>query len=174
MLDALRRALPADGIVATDMTQIAYTANHYFPCSRPRCWFHPNGYGTLGYALPAAIGGQIAAPDRPVMAIVGDGGFQFTLQELGTAVEQKLPLVVLLWNNDSLAQIRDGMIARDIPTIGVNQHNPDFIKLAEAYGCLTASPQSTGELEAALRDGFSAQRPTVVVLREDAAFLRQD
>ena len=174
VLDALRRALPADGVVYTDMTQLAYTGYAFFPTERPKQWFFPAGYGTLGYALPAAIGGQIAAPDRPVMAIVGDGGFQFTLQELGTAVEQKLPLVVLVWNNDSLAQIRDGMIARDIPTIGVNQHNPDFIKLAEAYGCLTASPQSTAELEATLRDGFSAQKPTVVVLREDAAFLRQD
>src|SRR4029077_8885493 len=71
VLDALRRALPADGIVASDMTQIAYTANHYFPCFRPRCWFHPNGYGTLGYALPAAIGAKLAAPDRAVVALAG-------------------------------------------------------------------------------------------------------
>lgn len=105
------------------------------------------------------------------MVVVGDGGFQFTVQELGTAVEQKLPMAIILWNNDSLAQIRDGMISRKIPTIGVNQHNPDFIKLAEAYGCRTESPPSIEALERAAKAAFAADRPTVIEVRESAGFL---
>jgi 5-guanidino-2-oxopentanoate decarboxylase len=171
VLEALRAAMPADGIVFADMTQLAYTGYAFYPCEQPRQWFFPAGYGTLGYALPAAIGGKIAAPERAVMVMVGDGGFQFTLQELGTAVEQRLPMAIILWNNDSLAQIRDGMISRDIPTIGVNQHNPDFLKLAEAYGCLTARPDSLAALQQAVRDAHDAQLPTVIEVRESAPFL---
>ncbi len=92
MLEALRRALPPEGVVFADMTQIVYTGYCYYPCPAPKRWIFPAGYGTLGFALPAAIGGQIAAPGQPTVALVGDGGFLFTLQELGTAVEQKLPL----------------------------------------------------------------------------------
>jgi 5-guanidino-2-oxopentanoate decarboxylase len=73
VLDAVRAALPADGMVASDMTQIAYTGCYYFRSERPRCWFHPLGYGTLGYALPAAIGAKIACPEKPVVALAGEG-----------------------------------------------------------------------------------------------------
>ena len=171
VLDALRRALPEDGQVFTDMTQIAYTGCCFFACRRPRSWFFPVGYGTLGFALPAALGGQLAAPKRPTVALMGDGGFQFTQQELGTAVENRLPLAIVLWNNDSLAQIRDGMKARGIPTIGVDQLNPDFIALARAYGCATAEPKSLAEFEANLTTAFAGDRPTLIQLREDAPFL---
>ena len=105
------------------------------------------------------------------MALVGDGGFQFTMQELGTAVENRLPLAILLWDNDSLAQIRDGMKARGIPTIGVDQLNPDFIALARAYGCATAEPTSLAEFESSLTTAFAGDRPTLIQLREDAPFL---
>ena len=91
VLEALRRALADDGLVMTDMTQIAYTGNHAYPCERPRTWVHPIGYATLGYALPAAIGASLAAPGRPVVVLAGDLGLLFTVQELATAVEQELP-----------------------------------------------------------------------------------
>jgi thiamine pyrophosphate-dependent acetolactate synthase large subunit-like protein len=171
VLDALRRALPADGIVATDMTQIAYTANHYFPCSRPRCFFHPNGYGTLGYALPAAIGAKLAAPDRAVVALAGDAGLLFTVQELGTAVELGLPMAVLLWNNDALGQIAGDMVARGIPAIGVRQRNPDFLALARAFGCRAERPDSLAALERSLTAAFAADGPTLIEVRQDSAFL---
>jgi 5-guanidino-2-oxopentanoate decarboxylase len=171
VLDALRRAVPRDGMVFTDMTQIVYTGYCFYPCFDPKTWFFPAGYGTLGFALPAAIGGQLAAPRRPTVAMMGDGGFLFTMQELGTAVEQKLPLAIVLWNNDSLAQIRDGMKARGIPTIGVNQLNPDYIAVAKAFGCRTAQPDSLAAFEQALRDAFAADRPTLIEMREDAPYL---
>lgn len=171
VLAALREAMPEDGVVFADMTQLAYTGYAFYPCERPRQWFFPAGFGTLGYALPAAIGGKIAAPHLPVMVMVGDGGFQFTLQELGTAVENRLPMAIILWNNDSLAQIRDGMIVRDIPTIGVNQHNPDFLGIASAYGCHTARPDSLAGLIEAVRAAHTADGPTVIEVRESSAFL---
>jgi 5-guanidino-2-oxopentanoate decarboxylase len=175
VLDALRRVVPADGpeagMVFTDMTQIAYTGYSFYPCFAPKTWFFPVGYGTLGFALPAAIGGQLAAPKRPTVVLVGDGGFLFTMQELATAVENKLPLAIVLWNNDSLAQIRDGMTARGIPTIGVNQLNPDYLTVARGFGCHTARPDSLAAFEASVSAAFAADRPTVIEMREDAAFL---
>ena len=103
--------------------------------------------------------------------MMGDGGFLFTMQELATAVEQKLPIAILLWNNDSLAQIRDGMKARNIPTIGVNQLNPDYIAVGKAFGCRTVRPDSLGAFETSLEEAFAADRPTLIEMREDAAYL---
>lgn len=171
VLDALRRAVPEDGMVFTDMTQLAYTGYGFYPCFAPKTWFFPVGYGTLGFALPAAIGGQLAAPKRRTVVLVGDGGFLFTMQELATAVENKLPIAIVLWNNDSLAQIRDGMKARGIPTIGVNQLNPDYLTVARGFGCLTAKPDSLAAFESAVTAAFAADRPTVIEMREDAPFL---
>ena len=171
VLDAVRAALPEDGQVFSDMTQIAYTGNFYFPCERPRRWFHPNGFGTLGYAVPAAIGGQIACPDRPTIAIVGDGGFLFTMQELGTAVELGLPLPILVWNNDAFGQIAYGMNNRDIPEIGVRQRNPDYLALARAFGAEAVRPDSLAALKDAIVSAFSASGPTLIEVREDAPFL---
>jgi 5-guanidino-2-oxopentanoate decarboxylase len=171
VLDAVRAALPEDGQVFTDMTQIAYTANFYFPCERPRRWFHPLGFGTLGYAMPAAIGGKIACPDRPTIAIVGDGGFLFTMQELGTAVELGLPLPILLWNNDAFGQIAQGMNARDIPELGVRQRNPDYLALARAFGAGAVRPDSLSALQTAISAAFSASGPTLIEVREDSPFL---
>ncbi len=171
VLDAVRAALPQDGQVFTDMTQIAYTANFYFPCEVARRWFHPLGFGTLGYAMPAAIGGKIACPDRPTIAIVGDGGFLFTMQELGTAVELGLSLPILLWNNDAFGQIAHGMNTRDIPELGVRQRNPDYLALARAFGAEAVRPDSLAALQAAITAAFSAGGPTLIEVREDAPFL---
>jgi 5-guanidino-2-oxopentanoate decarboxylase len=172
VLDALREVLPADGIVATDMTQIAYTGCYHFTCDRPRCWFHPLGYGTLGYALPAAIGAKLATPQRAVVAMAGDAGFLFTVQELATAVELKLPIAILLWNNDALGQIAEGMTDIGIPEIGVRQKNPDFIALGQAFGCRTARPANLDEFKNQLTAAFKADGPTLIELREDAPYLR--
>lgn len=171
VLDALRAVLPDDGIVASDATQIAYTGNFYFPCSQPRSWFHPSGYCTLGWAMPAAIGAKLALPDRAVVAVSGDGGFLFTASELGTAVEQKIPLPIILWNNDGLGQIRDDMISKEIPQIGVNPVNPDYLKLAEAFGCYTTRSDSIASLQAAISDALTADKPTLIEVRQDSPFL---
>jgi thiamine pyrophosphate-dependent acetolactate synthase large subunit-like protein len=86
-LRSSRMAIPDDAFVTADMAQVAYTANVAFRCFRPRSYFYPVGLSTLGYAHPAAIGAKLAAPDRVAIALVGDGGFLFTVAELGPAVE---------------------------------------------------------------------------------------
>src|SRR5882762_6019514 len=93
---AIREVVPSDGVLFTDMTQIAYLGNYAFAAERPGLWFHPSGYGALGYALPAALGAKIAQPARAVVALAGDFGVQFTLQELMTAVELDLTLPVVV------------------------------------------------------------------------------
>lgn len=170
-LGALRKGLPATGFVAADSTQLAYTGNPVFPCAGPRSWFFPVGYGTLGFALPAAIGAKLAAPERPGAVIIGDGGLLFTVQELATAVDYKVPLAVIVWNNDAYGQIKDDMGARGFPTIGVDLRNPDFVALARAFGCHALRPGSLDELAGAVAAADARDVPTVIDLREDLAFL---
>lgn len=171
VLDAIRAAVPPNGVISTDMTQIAYTANTYFPCEEPRTWLHPVGFGTLGYAMPAAIGAKIACPDRDVVAIAGDAGFLFTVQDLGTAVEQNLSLPIIVWNNDLLAQIQMDMVRLDIGEIGVRPRNPNYLALAEAFGCRAIRPDSLSGLTQAIKEAFRADGPTLIEVHENAAFL---
>ncbi|NWB60496.1 hypothetical protein HX880_15530 [Pseudomonas sp. F1002] len=127
---------------------------------------HPTGYGTLGYGLPAGIGAKFGAPQRPGLVLVGDGGFLYTAQELATAVEElDSPLVVLLWNNDALGQIRDDMLNLDIEPIGVLPRNPDFAALARAFGCTVSEPQNLDELQTDLRNGFKCNGVTLIELK---------
>jgi 5-guanidino-2-oxopentanoate decarboxylase len=171
VLDALRAALPDDGFVCSDMTQIAYTANTTFEARCPRSYFHPVGYGTLGYALPAAIGAKLAAPERAAVALVGDGGLLFTVQELATAAELRQPLAVVLWNNEALGEIEDSMIRQGIPAISVRPETPDFQALARAFNCRACRPESLAAFQEELTAAFAADRPTLIELRQDAAYL---
>jgi 5-guanidino-2-oxopentanoate decarboxylase len=167
LLAAVRAAIPDDAAVFTDMTQAAYLGNYAFAADKPGTWFHPSGYGTLGYALPAAIGALVAEPGRPVVALAGDFGIQFTSQELATAVELKLSLPIVIWNNSALGQIRDDMIAAGIPPTGVVGHNPDFLALARAYGAQAERPRGPAELTAAIQSALRHGGPTVLEAVED-------
>jgi 5-guanidino-2-oxopentanoate decarboxylase len=165
VLSVIRNALPADTVIASDMTQIAYAANEIFDVEVPRSWLHPVGFGTLGFALPAAIGAKAGLPDRPVAAILGDYGFQYTLNELGTAVELKQGLPIFLWNNDALGQIRDDMVMKGIQPNAVSLRNPDFQALARAYGCGAEMPRSLDGLRAAIARALKANTPTLIEMR---------
>ncbi|MEO0372481.1 MAG: thiamine pyrophosphate-binding protein, partial [Pseudomonadota bacterium] len=105
--DALAAALPDDTMIYSDMTQFAYVAKEVWDMPRAGHWHHPNGFGTLGYALPAAIGGAVARQGLPTLCIAGDYGLQYTVQELGAAVELGLPLPILVWDNAKLKEIED-------------------------------------------------------------------
>jgi thiamine pyrophosphate-dependent acetolactate synthase large subunit-like protein len=153
-------------MVFSDMTQIAYTGNYAYAADRPGVWFHPAGYGTLGYALPAAIGAKVAQPGRAVVALAGDFGVQFTLQELLTAVELQLALPIVVWNNEALKQIRDDMLAADIEPVGVSGRNPDFPALAAACGAAGARVRGPQALTEALRAALRAPGPTLLEARD--------
>ena len=167
--DALKDALPADTMIFSDMTQFAYAAKEVYPMDRPGHWHHPYGFGTLGYALPAAIGGKIGVGDQPVVAIAGDYGFQYTLQELMVAVELELTLPIIIWDNGKLGEIEDSMVRAQIAPNAVIQKNPDFVKLGDAYGAATAAPASLDAFQDAVKTALKTKGPTIIYLRSDIA-----
>lgn len=166
VLDALADGLGPDARIYADMTQAAYVGCWRWPASAPRRFLFPAGFGSLGYALPAAIGGAVADPAARTVALAGDSGFQYTMQELMTATELDLALTVVLWDNDALGQIRDDMVAGGIEPTSVLQRNPDFELLAKASGFAYARPETLAEVQA-----VAAQPPaprTLIHLRAAA------
>jgi thiamine pyrophosphate-dependent acetolactate synthase large subunit-like protein len=168
----LRRVLPADTVVMGDATQIVYTGTFAMPMERERCWYYSGNYCALGPALPMAIGARIGAPQRPVVAVAGDGGLMFTVNELATAAEEHLALPVIVWNNDALQAIVEGMDERGIPRIGVEPKSPDFLGLAKSLGCHAIRPGGADELARAVGEALAADRPTLIEIREDSPWLR--
>ncbi|MDT8327242.1 MAG: 5-guanidino-2-oxopentanoate decarboxylase [Roseovarius sp.] len=164
LCEVLRAVLPEDTMIYSDMTQFAYVAQEVWPMAHPGHWHHPSGFGTLGYALPAAIGGAVARRGKPTIAIAGDYGFQYTVQELGTAVELGLPLPILLWDNGKLKEIEDSMVRAQIAPNAVIAHNPDFCALARAYGAHAVAPQSHQDVQDAVRAALVADRPTLIYM----------
>ncbi len=171
LMDTIRKALPGV-IIIGDSTQLIYNALHSLECNRPRSFFHSaTGFGTLGYALPAAIGAKLAQPDRPVTAVIGDGGIQFTLPELASAVEAKAPVVVLIWNNGGYGEIRRCMRTREIPVTGTQTYTPDFLTIARGFGCMAERATSFEHLHELVQAANQAKVPSLIEIREDAEFL---
>jgi 5-guanidino-2-oxopentanoate decarboxylase len=168
----LRSVLPTDAIVMGDATQIVYTGSFAMPMDTERCWYYSGTYCALGVALPMAIGAKIGAPQRPVIAVAGDGGFMFTVNELATAVEERLALPVIVWNNDALNAIVEQMDRQQVPRIGVEPKSPDFLRLAESLGCHAARAASAEHLAHSVRDALAADRPTLIEVRQDSPWLR--
>ena len=119
--------------------------------------------------LPAAFGAKLAKPDRPVVALIGDGGLQFTIGELASGVELGLGVPVLVWNNRGYGEIKHYMAERDIPQIGVDIYTPDFQAIARGFGCDAVKAESPAHLKDALRAAVTADRPTVIEIDDDDA-----
>jgi thiamine pyrophosphate-dependent acetolactate synthase large subunit-like protein len=162
VLEVIRKELPADTVISSDMTQIAYAANEVFPVSVPRTWLHPVGFGTLGFGLPVGIGAKFGVGKTPVAVLIGDYGIQYTINELGTAAEHKLPIVILMWNNNALGEIRDDMVRKGIQPNAVTLQNPDFQALAKAYGLNAEQPKDLKALAAAIKAALKADGPTLI------------
>ena len=171
LLDALRDEIPDDAVIMGDIAQLVYTGTAAMKTLLPRTWFYPAGFGTLGCALPDAIGAKLAVPEKTVIALVGDGGFMFTVNELATAVEENLTIPIIIWHNHSYAMIRDGMVKRGIPEIGVNPKAPDFIKLADAFGCPGVKVESEAGFRQALNEAMVYAGPSIIVVTENDDWL---
>lgn len=172
-LKLIRDTLPGVVFIG-DSTQPVYWGTIGLEAVEPATWFNSaTGFGTLGYGLPAAIGAKLALEDSPVVCLTGDGGFQFTLPELIAAVEQRLPVIVVLWQNEGYHEIRNYMKSRGLPTIGVDVTAPDFNLLAQAYGASYARVTSADGLVATLQKAARADGPTIVEVNEADAFISE-
>jgi acetolactate synthase-1/2/3 large subunit len=135
VIDSLRKETQGDAIVVTDVGQHQMWTAMYYGLDRPDPWITSGGLGTMGFALPAAIGAQIAQPDREVWAIAGDGGFQMTMQELGTLIQEDLPVRIALVNNSYLGMVRQWQeLLYEGRYEATYLVNPDFVRLVSAYG----------------------------------------
>jgi acetolactate synthase-1/2/3 large subunit len=162
-IDALRRAIPRSGILVTDMTMMAYVACGLYPVYEPRTFMFPSGYGTLGFALPAAIGAKIARPDAMVVPVVGDGGFQYTMAELACAVQEKLSLPIVIFNDSTYSAVKEAQKEyRGGRYIAVDLVNPDYVKLADAYGIPGVRVETPDELESAVKAAAQRSVPTII------------
>lgn len=163
--DAIRRALPDDGFICFDITQLGYHSWWGFPVYQPRTMIQQGYQGTLGYSFPTALGAKVANPDKPVICVTGDGGFMFSIQELATAVQHKINLVVIVVNDGGYGNVRryqkenyDGnFIASDLV-------QPDFVKLAESFGMYACRAEGATALETAIHDAFNRNEPVLIEL----------
>jgi acetolactate synthase-1/2/3 large subunit len=171
LLDGLRAALPRDAIVADDLCLVGYWAPLALPIYEPRTLLHPGMYGTLGYALPAAIGAQIGRPERVAVALCGDGGFLYTNQELATAIDQQVNLVAIVFNDNAYGALRlyqDRLLGGR--RIGVQLHNPDFARLGDAYGATGTRLRTSRELPEAVAAAVERGGVSVIECPLDAEF----
>ena len=162
--DAIRAALPRNGILVTDMTQMAYVATGTYPVLEPRTFLFPNGYGTLGFGLPAAIGAKIGRPDVPVACVVGDGGFQYSMGELAVAIQERIALPIIVFNDNTYSAVKEAQKwEREARYNAVDLvGNPDFMKLASAYGIPAARVTDPVVLTREITAALGRNSPTII------------
>jgi acetolactate synthase-1/2/3 large subunit len=159
---SLRAGTPPEAILVADMTQIGYHSRPFWPVYEPRTYLTSSYSGNLGFGFPTGLGARVARPDRPVVVVCGDGGFLFNSQELSTAVRYGIAVVVVVFNDDSY-----GNVARDLDeawggSIGADVANPDFVRLAEAYGVTglrAKEPTDVGDL---VREAIALGHPVLI------------
>jgi acetolactate synthase-1/2/3 large subunit len=162
-LQAIRNAMPDDGIVVAGMTQVGYYSRAYYPVYQPGTFLTSSYFGNLGYAYPTALGAKVARPNTAVVALSGDGGFLFNSQELATAVQHEINAVVIVFNDNAFGNVmRDQRDRFQGRVYGSELHNPDFMKLAEAYGARGVRVLTAEALEAALKEALVINAPTLI------------
>ena len=171
---ALGGASRGEAVIVSDVGQHQMHAARYYPFARPRSHITSGGLGTMGFALPAAIGAKLGAPEREVVAVIGDGGFQMTLQELGTVMQERLPVKILILDNAYLGMVRQWQslfFGGRYSEVGLA--NPDFVRIAEAYGIAAERVSDRADLAEAIDRLLAADEPrllAVAVGREDDVF----
>lgn len=162
-IDALRSAIPDDGLLVADVTSMGEVACKRYPTYLPRTFLFPSTYGTLGYALPAALGAKVAQPDKTVVCVIGDGGFQYTMQELASAIQAKLGVPIVVFNDCAYTLVKESQASQyDRRFIGVDLKNPDFVKIAEAYGIAGIRCDTPAAMAQAIREAAQNALPTII------------
>ena len=172
VIERLAALVGHDAIVTAGVGQHQMWTSQFWPFDSPRHWVNSGGAGTMGFALPAAIGVKAARPDELVVAIDGDGCFQMTCQELATSVSEDLPILVALINNGHLGMVRQWQNlfhGKRYSQVGLGYDLPDYARLADAYGCVGLRVSSPDDVDSAIRNALSMRRRTVVIdFRVDA------
>lgn len=162
-LRAMRRALPDDGIFVDEVTQLGFAARLAFPVYAPRTFLSAGHQDSLGWGLGTALGAKCAMPDRPVLAITGDGGIMYQLGDLATAVQHDIALVVVLFDNSMFGNVkRIQQQQYGGRTISSDLVNPDYVALGRSFGLSVARAKTPLELERAISDGFASLKPTLI------------
>ncbi len=160
---AIRAAIPEDGILVSGMTQIGYFSRAYYPVYQPRTYITSSYSGNLGFAYPTALGAKVAQPDKAVVCISGDGGFMYNSQELATAAQYGINVVVVVFNDNAFGNVlRDQTVRLKGRLIGTELKNPDFVKLAEAHGVYGVRVEDAEALEAAIKEALQADVPALI------------
>jgi acetolactate synthase I/II/III large subunit len=164
-LKILREVLPDNAIVTDELSQVGFASWYGFPVYQPRTFITSGYQGTLGSGFPTALGAKVAHPDRPVVAITGDGGFMFGVQELSTAVQFKISVVTLVFNNNAYGNVRRDQRERfDGRVVASDLVNPDFVKLAECFGAGAARVTSPDHFRPALEKALADGGPYVIAV----------
>jgi acetolactate synthase-1/2/3 large subunit len=164
-LNILRDVLPPEAIVTDELSQVGFASWYGFPIYQPRTFITSGYQGTLGSGFPTALGAKVAHPDRPVVAITGDGGFMFGVQELATAVQFKIGVVTLVFNNNAYGNVRRDQRERfDGRVVASDLVNPDFVKLAESFGVDAARVTSPDHFRPALEKALADGGPYVIAI----------
>ncbi len=169
IIHELSRLLPENAILTTDVGQHQMFAAHFFEASRGRRFITSGGLGTMGFGLPAAMGAKMAEPGSKVVCLTGDGGFQMTFAEFATAVENDIPVFVVVMNNSSLGMVRQfqkQFYSNHIYAVDYSK-SPDFVKFAEAMGGEGVTVERAGEVAEAIKRGLSSSVPFVADMRID-------
>ena len=165
-INAIREVLPRDGYYCEEISQVGFTSRFGFPVYQPRQYVTCGYQDNLGFGFNTALGVKVAHPDKAVVAVSGDGGFLFGVQELATAVQYGINLVTIVFNNSSFGNVRRDQIERyGSRFLGAELRNPDFAKLAESFGALALRADSPAELRSALERALAAGAPAVIEVR---------
>jgi acetolactate synthase I/II/III large subunit len=174
VINRLSRQTNGESIVVTDVGQHQMVTSRYYEFKEPRTNVTSGGAGTMGFALPAALGAKLGRPEKDVIAVIGDGGYQMTVQELGTIMQYKIPVKIMVLNNSFLGMVRQWQqLFHEKRYSFTEMSNPDFVKLAEAYSIPAAKVEAREHLDEALQIMLEANGPyflEVVVGKEDNVF----
>ena len=159
---ALRRLLPRDAILATDVGSIKSITTQAWAAYEPLTFFESNGLSAMSYSFPAAMAARLAFPDRPVLCAIGDGGFGMTHAEVETCVRERLHFVTVVYNDSALSLIDVAQRSRGYPTYGVRYGSVDFAAVAAGLGAWSRRVETPEALEAAVKEGLGIDRPVVI------------